>query len=133
MLQTPKNLRGRSHGFPDLNFEATAHIMTIEADMTQYLRFKGFYRHPATRTLFVWVGDSSGDNFYGSRKIEPLAFDQSTIAILHGSKDISQPPSIVRRINMCENLIAMSDNSILDGRLEMHHRRSRKRYEQKRL
>ncbi|KAF7915922.1 uncharacterized protein EAE98_001429 [Botrytis deweyae] len=90
-------------------------FMVLLADMTQYLRLKHFHRRPVPRTLSVWVGDSSGDNFYGSRETASLAFDQLTIAILHGSKDISQPPSIVIRINLCENLIAMSDNPILDG------------------
>lgn len=85
------------------------------ADMTHYLRLKDLYRGSTARTLSVWLGDSSGGSFYGSRETTSLALDQSTIAILHGSKDISQPPSTVIRINLCENLIAMSDNPILDG------------------
>lgn len=48
-----------------------------------------------------------GDRITGPRSM--------TISILHGSKDFSQPPSIVIRINLCANLVAISDNPLLDG------------------
>ncbi|TGO59640.1 hypothetical protein BCON_0042g00070 [Botryotinia convoluta] len=87
MLPTPKNLRGRSHVFPDLNFEAADHTITIEGSTSPWYFYPmRLYQRPAARTSPVWVGNSSGDNCYGGRETASLAFDQLTRAILRGSK-----------------------------------------------